>query len=161
MRRALGTLVLTTLLLAGCGDDGDGEADDPAPSGPGSSSSEASESSDPSDPSVDWRLVAIVDATAADGEVSVRPTPIPDEAAVVDFSEQFSSAELAEAILDVVRANRPAPGHELVAAVIAIGCDVPTAVTYADGKVHAVKVPDPMPECFAAVTSVAILEVPA
>ena len=157
MRRALGTLLLTTLLLAGCGDGGDGgEAGDPAPSG--SSSSEPSETTDPS---VDWRLVGIVHATAADGEVSARPTPVPDEQAVSDFSGQFNTSQLQEAILGVVQANEPAPGHELVAAVISIGCDVPTAVTYDDGKVRAIKVATPMPECFASVTSVAILEVPA
>ena len=56
--------------------------------------------------------------------------------------------------------NEPAAGNELVAAVVSIGCDVPTAVTYDAGKVRATKVPNPTPECFAPVTSVAILEVP-
>ncbi len=154
MRRLLGILLLTTLLLAGCGDDGD-EADDPAPSTPGSS--EPSETTLPSD---DWRLVEIVDETAAGGEVSARTTPIGDESAVASFSAQFARGGLQESILTVVRTNEPAPGNELVAAVVSIGCDVPTGVTYDNGKVRALKVANPTPECFAAVTSVAILEVP-
>ena len=77
------------------------------------------------------------------------------------FSAQFTRGGLQEAILTAVLTNEPAPGNELVAAVVSIGCDVPTAVTYDAGKVRAMKVANPIPECFAAVTSVAILEVPA
>ena len=67
--------------------------------------------------------------------------------------------DLGQKILRVVRANPPKPGSELVAAVISIGCDVPPGVTYVDGEVHPKKVAAPLKECFAPVTSVAILAV--
>ena len=159
MRRVLGILLLTTLLLAGCGEgDGDGggdTADDPAPSAPSSTAP-----SEPA-PSNDWRLVGVAHATAAGGEVSLRPTPVNDPAEVADFSLDFTRPQLEQQILRVVAENPPEAGRELVAAVVSIGCDVPTAVTYANGEVRAMKVADPLQECFAPVTSVAVLEVPA
>jgi hypothetical protein len=155
MRRVLGPLLLTTLLLAGCGEssDADGRADDPTPTNP--SPSEASE------PAEDGQLVEIVHATAVDGRVSTMPAPIGDAEAVADFSAQFTRPDLQAELLRVVRSNPPASGRRLVAAVVAVGCDVPDDVAYVDGEVHAMKVQDPLRECFAPVTSVAVLEVPA
>jgi hypothetical protein len=155
MGRAFGALLLMALLLAGCGDssDADGRADDPAPTSSGPS--EAGE------PAEDGRLVEIVHATAVDGRVSTMPAPIGDAEAIADFSAQFTRPVLQAELLRVVRSNPPAPGRQLVGAVVAVGCDVPDDVAYVDGEVHAMKVKDPLRECFAPVTSVAVLEVPA
>ena len=151
MRRVFGALLLATLLLAGGGDDsdsGDGLGE-PTPSsqGPTGQSGEG------------WQLVEIVHATAANGEVSTTPTPITDEEQVASFSAQFSRPEMQREIERVVRGNAPAEGFQLVAAVIAIGCDVPPGVTYVDGEIKPLKVSKPHVECFAPVTSVAILAV--
>jgi hypothetical protein len=165
MRRLLGILLLGAVLLAGCSDDGsDEDVQDPAPTSQSDGDGETptddpTASEEPPDPG--WRLVDIVHATAVDGQVSSRPTPIPDAQAVADFSAQFTRPELEEKLQRVVSEHQPEDGAELVAAVVSVGCDVPTGVTYADGKVKALKVAEPMPECFAAVTSVAILEVAA
>jgi hypothetical protein len=165
MRRALGVLLLTTLLLAGCSDDGDSgdgdgqQAGDPATSNP--SSGDPTESPSTTSPSNDWRLVGIVHATAVGGKVSAKPKPVGDDSAIAAFGARFEDSQLQGEIQRVVESNEPAAGAELVAAVVSIGCDVPTAVTYDGGKVRAMKVPNPTPECFAPVTSVAILEVPA
>ena len=167
MRRVLGTLLLATALLVGCSDDGsDDDAKDPAPSSQSPTAdatpvptADPTASEAPPDPG--WRLVDIVHATAVDGEISTRPTPIPDAQAVADFSAQFSRPDLEEEIQRVVREHEPEEGSELAAAVIWIGCDVPTGVTYADGKVKPLKVTEPTKECLAAVTSVAILEIAA
>ncbi len=156
MRRALGTLLLATLLLAGCGDDSGDEAEEPAPS----SQSSTPEPTFPNGQSGQgWHLVEIVHATAVDGGVSTTPTPITNQQEVADFSAQFSRPAMQEEIERVVRGNAPADGFQLVAAVIAIGCDVPPGVTYVDGEIKPLKVLDPHLECFAPVTSVAILAV--
>lgn len=178
MRRTLGALLLTTLLLAGCGDGGGdgggdaGRADDagsssPTPSPTPSPAPSPTPSPTPSDePSLPdgrsgdgWRLVEIVHATAADGRVSTTPSPVGDRAAVDEFSAQFTRPQMRAEILRVVRAHQPAAGTELVAAVIAIGCDEPPGVIYVGGEVRALKPRTPGVQCFAPVTFVAILEV--
>jgi hypothetical protein len=170
MRRTLGALLLTTLLLAGCGDDTDGgRADDPAsPSTTTQSPSRSPSQSPTEEPSLPdgqsgdgWRLVEIVHATDVDGRVSTTPTPVRNRAEVEEFSAQFTRPQMQEEILRVVEQHQPAEGTELVAAVIAIGCDVPPGVTYVDGEIRALKVRTSGVQCMAAVTSVAILEVEA
>ncbi len=165
MKRLLGSFLLVTLLLAGCGDDGRA-SDEPADSGDRDSSSsapteETEETEAPEDTDPEWQLVEIVSGTAVGGELSTTPTPIPDAAALADFTSQFERPEISQEMQRVIRGNAVPEGYQLVAAVVSIGCDVPTEVTYADGEVHATKVPNPTPECFAPVTSVAILVVQA
>ena len=108
-----------------------------------------------------WRLVEIVHATAAGGSVSTTPAPISDSQAFADFTSQFERSDLRREMQSVISGATTPAGYQLVAAVISIGCDVPPGVTYIDGQVYPQKVAKPLGECFAAVTSVAILEVPA
>lgn len=107
----------------------------------------------------DWRLVEIVHATAAGGRTSSVPSPIGDAASRAEFTAQFTRGGLADEVDRVARTAQTRPGTTLVAAVVAIGCDVPPGVVFADGEVTPEKVAEPMKECFAPVTSVAVLEV--
>lgn len=152
MKQLLGTFFLLTLLVAGCGSDRDGGADDPA--------SDPTRTS-PSEPADGWRLVEIVHATAAGGAVSTTPAPVADRQALAEFTAQFERPDLRREMQRVIGGTATPAGYELAAAVISIGCDVPPGVTYVDGQVRPQKVRKPLGECFAAVTSVAILEIPA
>ena len=70
---------------------------------------------------------------------------------------------MAAKIRRVVQRNEVSEGQALYGQVIAIGCDVPPSatVTVEDGVVVIIagKVVNPMPECFAPVTTVAIARV--
>lgn len=161
MRRTLGSLLLTLLLLAsvtGCGSDDSGAAQrtDPTPTEPSSTS--------PTSGAVDFDLVAIVSQTAAGGRVSLGPTPLPDKAAVTRFARQFRTEALGNRLADeVAKADVPA-GRTLVAAVVSIGCDVPPGVDVTAAgnglEITPQAVPSPLPECLAAVTAVALVAVP-
>lgn len=148
MRRILGTtllapvLLLPALLLAagGCGADEDGTAidDQPTPE------------------------VTLVSGTAAGGAVAHRVTVLDDELAIRAYAGRFrgplaGKVESAAAGLDV-----PADAL-LVAAVVAVGCDVPPDVEVvgegADAIFVPAQVPSPRQECFAPVTTVALATV--
>ncbi|WP_460810990.1 hypothetical protein [Nocardioides salsibiostraticola] len=150
---------LTLVLLAGCGDETDTATDPTATST--SASAESSPPATPAPEADEWRLVDIVAVTAAGGSTSTEVTPVGDPDDLSTFTDQFASEALAAEVAGAVEAADPRPGHLVAAAVVALGCDVPTEVTYVDGMIRAVKVPKPLPECFAPVTSVAIVEVPA
>ena len=76
------------------------------------------------------------------------------------LTRDFRTPQLGEKIRSVVQRIRIAEGQALYGAVIAVGCDVPpsASVEVTEGKVviTAGKVTNPLPECFAPVTSVAI-----
>lgn len=155
MRRPLGSLALLLLLAAGasaCGDDEGRSGDDPS-------------STARSSPTVTARTVRIVSATAAGGRVSSLAVPLPDAAAVHRFGAQFTQPALTRKIVATVEATDVPDGQALVGAVVAVGCDVPSRVTVAatdDGVViTAVEATSPVPECFASVTSVALVLVDA
>ena len=149
---------LALVLIAGCGDE-TGTATDPT-AAPTSASTESSPPATPAPEADEWRLVDIVAETAAGGSTSTEVTPVGDPDDLSTFTDQFASEALAAEVTDAVEAADPQPGYVVAAAVVALGCDVPTEVTYVDGVIRAVKVPQPLPECFAPVTSVAIVEVP-
>ena len=160
MKRLLGPALLAALLLlAGCGDSTSDNASDPA-SQPSSTtaSDEPTESAAP-------QTIAIVSQTAAGGEVDLNAVPVDDDAALQDFTAQFNKAGLEEKIATAVAGATVPEGYTVMGAVVSIGCDVPPDVSVEQGPdgwvVTPHKVPSPLQECFAPVTSVAIVAVPA
>lgn len=144
MRRTLGTLLLLPTLLgplAGCGDD----------------------NASVTVTSPDYEVLAILSETAAGGTVSPTLTPVAGPAELAVFTEQFENGAFRDEIALAVADHQPREGYVVGAAVVAIGCDVPPGVSVAaadDGfAVQADKVVDPLKECFAPVTSVAVVEV--
>ncbi len=83
---------------------------------------------------------------------------------LADYVRQFGSTSLVQDLRGAVRAVPLAEGRVVGVAVIAIGCDVPPDATVTeDGDTFVVlpaKVVDPHLECFAPVTSVAVLDLP-
>ncbi|MEZ0578176.1 hypothetical protein [Nocardioides sp. MH1] len=156
MKPLLGSLVLLGVLtaLAGCDGDADESASDPA-TGTSSSSTTAGGA----------EVVAIVGGSAAGGAVGRSITVLDTAEAQRDFLHQFRSPVFAHDVRAAIRAHPPAEGRVLGAVVIDVSCDVPPSATVeeVDGQyvVTPGKVASPHPECYAAVTSVAVVDLPA
>jgi hypothetical protein len=154
MNRALGTLLATAALAvtAGCGS---------------TTSSTAAGDPSASDPNgtIDYTKVALISMTGGGGTSSTLSSPLDTTAQVSAFVRQFRVAPMAQRVRrEVARADVPAGSH-LYGAVIAVGCDRPPGfeVIRGNGRPQIVpqEVASPLPECLAAVTTVAIVAVPA
>jgi hypothetical protein len=151
MRRVLGSVVPAVLLVAlplaglsACGDDeGQGETGE----------------------TVDAELVEMITETAAGGATSPVAVPLGDDEAVAAFNQQFETDAMPARVQDAVAATEVPEDMLLYGAVVSIGCDTPTDVTVTDSGsglvVTAEAVPSPMQECFAPMTTVALVLVPA
>jgi len=166
MRRLLGTFLLV-LSLTACGSD-PGDPGDTASSGedsPTTSETPTTDSPTTDGPTTDSPepgadLVEIVSETAAGGESGDPAVRVDRPAGLARLTRDFRRTGLTDKISSVVERIRLKEGQALYGAVIAVGCDVPpsASVEVTDGKVviTAGKIANPMPECFAPVTSVAI-----
>jgi hypothetical protein len=158
MRRLLGSVLPALALaavLAGCGDDDSGSvADDPAPT------------ASPS-PTVDFEVVEMITETAAGGQLDAGApaAPLSDNAAVQQFIGQFGSDQITTRIQEAVDQAPVGEDELLYGAVVAIGCDAPgqVFVSAADEGVviTAGAIPSPHLECYAPMTTVALVLVPA
>lgn len=156
-RGSRGALLLVLALAAGCGDE-------PRSTSPRVETPAGTRTTEPAGDA--WVEIAIVTGTAAGGEVSNEPARVDTQAALDAFVAQFERSDLADKVLGAVSgavsgAGMP-EGWVPVAAVISIGCDVPPGVvvdTAGGLSVTGQKVAEPLPECFAAMTSVAVLAV--
>lgn len=134
-------------MLAGCGDD-----------------VRVSQSPEPDATAPPPSLVTIVSGPASGEEVDLEPTPVEDPEDLQAFVAPMDDG-LADDVTAAVRQHEPADGTTIAAAVVAIGCDVPpSASVVEDGdagyRVVPAKVEDPKMECYVAVASVAIVEIP-
>jgi hypothetical protein len=184
MRRLLGSVlpallsaVLVAAALGGCGDDtsGDATASDPTDAtstagSPASTPASIPATTPPIDPgqgdgSVDFEVVELITVTNADGTVSGVAVPLTDDAAVQAFLGQFDSDEMVTRVQDAVATAEVGDGQALYGAVVSVGCDSPTEVAVTDTgaglSITALKVPHPQEECFAAMTTVALVVAPA
>jgi hypothetical protein len=169
MRRLLGSVLPTLLLVAAlgaCGDEEGGTAsDDATPTADGSPSALDSPSGGGVDDAVDFELVKMLTETAAGGAVSEVAVPLGDDTAVQAFTAQFKADALPSKVQTAVAETDVPDGMLLYGAVIAIGCDVPPDVSVVPGDsglvITGTKVPSPHMECLAAMTTVALVLVPA
>jgi hypothetical protein len=168
MKRLLGASLLTVcLVLAGCGDSTSDTASDPGVQ-PSTSAGQTSAPDEPTPKPTDSpeaQTIAILSQTAAGGRVDLNAVPVDDAAARQQFTAQFERRGLDTKIAQAVAEATVPEGYTVMGAVVAIGCDVPPDVAVSqseDGWVFTpLKVASPLQECFAAVTSVAIVAVPA
>jgi len=151
MRRTLGATLLVPILLAGCGDAGDDNGDN-------GDTGDTGATAHPPAPTV-----TVVSGTAAGGQVADEVTVLDDDAAIAEYAGRFRGPLAGEVTRAAGRAD-VAADSVLVAAVVAVGCDVPPGVdvagTGADARFVVAKVASPHPECFAPVTTVALAVVP-
>lgn len=146
MRRILCALLLAAA-LTGCGDD-DKKAEQPPAV----------------EPAAEPELVQIVVLTSAGGKVAPEAYYVEDRQAMQAYVQTFEDGDdVAEAIQQAVTDAGEVRG-ELAVATIAVGCDVPPGVSIiesTDGpEVRPSKIVDPIPECFAPTTSIALVEIP-
>ncbi len=170
MRRLLGSvlpaLLLVTVVASGCGDEESGTAsDDSTPTTSDSPTTSDTPTEDPDGGEVAFELVDLLTETAAGGAMSEVAVPLGDDPAVQEFNAQFETDALRMRVQDAVLETTVPDDMLLYGAVVAIGCDAPTDVSVVTGESGVVitghKVPSPHVECFAPMTTVALVLVPA
>lgn len=151
MRRTLGTLFIAgaVAVTAACGS---------------TSSTVATEPDSPSAGPVQGAHVTLLSMTGGGGRVSTQATLLDTPAHVGGFTAQFGQPAMKNRVRAGVDQARKS-GMLVYGAVVAIGCDRPPGADVSlDGSGDVVitprEVPSPLPECLAAVTTVAIASVP-
>ena len=103
------------------------------------------------------RLVTATDAGEGPGEVAV---PVGDDAALAGFTADFTEG-FASDVVEAAAALEVEGDEELAAQVVAIGCDEPTSVAARRTPAGVVLEPGPLPspgrQCFAPMTTVAVV----
>ena len=140
----MGTLLLVAALV-GCGDDG-GTTDQPRTEEP------------------EPELVQMIVITSAGGEVSPAAYFVDERDQMKAYVKTFEDrGDVAAELQQAAKAAEDREGR-LAVATVAVGCDVPPGVSITEGadgpEVHPEKVVDPKQECFAATTSIALVEIP-
>jgi len=118
------------------------------------------------DPSqgLESQTIAIVSQTAVGGKVDLDATPIADAGTRANFTAQFKRPSMDEKIAEAIAGATVPEGYTVMGAVVSIGCDVPPSVTVTQAPDGWIITPDavasPLQECFAPVTSVAVVAIP-
>lgn len=162
MRRLLGTVLATVLatallgLTAACG-----SSSSPVTTGPASDPA-GSPSRSPG-PVAGAHVLPLISMTGGGGRRTTSALPLDTPAEIAAFVRQFGPP-MGHRVRSAIAAA-PTGGKVLVGQVIAIGCDRPPGadvVVGTDGQVRLVArdVASPLPECLAAVTTVALASLP-
>jgi hypothetical protein len=167
MRHSLGSLaaagvtVLALGVTAGCGHSSSTNTNGPG----GPAYDPAGNPSLTPGPISGAHVLPLVSMTGAGGRPSAVAQPLDDPAQVAAFVRQFPSPTTQHRLRSVISGLRVPAGKHLVGQVVTLGCDRPPGVdVVADsGSVRLVpqKVASPLPECLAAVTTVAFAVLPA
>jgi hypothetical protein len=114
---------------------------------------------------VEFDEIAIMSQTAAGGQVSMTAVELGKQAQMDAFVNQFQFRPFGNKIARKVAATTVPEGEVLLGAVVSIGCDVPPGVEVSGEPgswiITPLRVADPLQECLAPVTTVAIVAVPA
>lgn len=158
--RPLTALLLSALLLAGCGED---PITDAVEAGPTTTSPDPTEPSmSAGDPVQEPSVVAMLSETAAGGRVSAAPVPIDDVDTLRDFVRGLEGRMPRQVVRAAAGATVP-DGQTLLAAVVDISCVPPldVSVEVDDGRVVVQPLKEKptgrAPQCLAPVTTVAIV----
>lgn len=150
MRLILGVLLVLAVLVGGCAADTGEKVDDPTPvRGP-----------------VAFESLAVVSETAVGGTVDPLAVDLGDRAAFVGFVAQFDGSRMEEKLRAEIESAQVAAGQVLVGAVVGAGCLPPTGLVVENTErgLTVSGIPDKREatiECFAPVTSVAVVAVDA
>lgn len=110
-----------------------------------------------------YRVLAVVSAPRGGGVATTALTWLRDDQDASQYAAQFSP-DLEAKLHQQLAAPDVRPGEALFAAVVSVGCDVPTDVKAMPGldgpMVSAAPVPSPVASCPAPVTTVAIVSGP-
>jgi hypothetical protein len=150
--RTLGGILAITALLAtaSCGSSSSSTATGPDSPAPG--------------PVTGAHVLPLISLTGGGGTVSRSATLLDSPAHIRAFTQQFRQSAMA-ARVNAAAQRAATSGHLVYGAVVAVGCDRPPgAVVSLDAKgevqITAEEVASPLPECLAAVTTVAVASVP-
>lgn len=168
MRRHLGIPVLAALLgvlltLSGCGEDESGDVTDSGTKHSDHTSSPEPEDEEDEEPlgKVEFELVEMLTETAAGGKVDPQAMPLGDVVAIQGFSKQFEDEAMQTRLIGLLDRVEIPDGKALYGAVVAIGCEAPpgVVVTSTDRglEIKAQEAPSPDKQCFAPMTSVALV----
>ena len=94
--------------------------------------------------------------------MSTEVVPVDTQDALDAFVGQFERSDLADRVVGAVSGASLPEGWVPAAAVIEVGCDIPPGIVVDDRDgftVHAEQVDQTMQECFAPMTSVAVIAV--
>jgi len=169
------TLLLAT--VAGCGGEG-GDGDDPGAATDTATDTATSETTTPESPTADSSTgsggqfvigetvepgqAAIVSASNVDGDTSTRASALVNDKALDTFLATME-ARLAQDVRAAVRATHVPADSTLFGAVVAVGCNRPTAISWSttfDGIEVTPTLPKSEVQCLVPVTSVALFLVP-
>jgi hypothetical protein len=144
MRARLGLIgLLAAVVLAGCGDESTGEADD-EPRGP-----------------LEFELVELVTETNVGGMSSPGAVPLADVTATQQFAAQFDDDRMETRLVQLIEGLEVPDDKATYAAVVYVGCDTPSDVTVTSTDtgivIEPVKATTRPVECFAAATTVAVV----
>ena len=106
----------------------------------------------PADDRPTTQEVVLVSQTAGGGEPASEPTDVSAPADLASYVEQFDDRLATK----VTEAAQSFDGDEVLAQVVAVGCDVPPGARLSGGVLVPEKVASPLQECFAPVTTVAL-----
>lgn len=168
---AILTPAILTTVLAGCADPGDMGQDanptesstatptDPTPTDP----TQSPESTEPTTNDSAWTQLRIINITSAGGAVRPRLSPLQTPAQIDSFTRQLASPAAGQRVRKVIDRVQVPSGQRLMGAVVALGCEPPTEVTVQTDvagrpRISAEVAPVNV-QCFAAITSVALVSV--
>jgi hypothetical protein len=145
MRHVLGILVATTTLLfaAGCGAD---------PADTGGTTNQ---------PTPQPQVVAILSATAIGGQISKVAVDLGAPSGIDQLVGGLNRDSLENQVRAKVAATQVPEGRRLVGAIVSVGCDRPVDVKVVDAggavRLEPIFAGKSTMECFAAVTSIALV----